>query len=65
VFLTWICLHFLQKVFNGEKYGAVTLITSYKRSEEKLHVEVLNAVNLIPLDSNGEKTNALLSYYAC
>ncbi|KAL1264690.1 hypothetical protein QQF64_005045 [Cirrhinus molitorella] len=42
-----------QKVFNGEKYGAVTLITSYKRSEEKLHVEVLNAVNLIPLDSNG------------
>uniref|UniRef100_A0A8C1PVU6 Unc-13 homolog D (C. elegans) n=1 Tax=Cyprinus carpio TaxID=7962 RepID=A0A8C1PVU6_CYPCA len=48
-----ICLHFLQKVFNGEKYGAVTLITSYKRSENKLHVEVLNAVNLIPLDSNG------------
>lgn len=42
-----------QKVFNGEKYGAVTLITSYKRSETKLHVEVLNAVNLIPLDSNG------------
>lgn len=42
-----------QKVFNGEKYGAVTLITSYKLSEEKLHVEVLNAVNLIPLDSNG------------
>uniref|UniRef100_A0A8C1PDB3 Unc-13 homolog D (C. elegans) n=1 Tax=Cyprinus carpio TaxID=7962 RepID=A0A8C1PDB3_CYPCA len=42
-----------KKVFNGEKYGAVTLITSYKRSENKLHVEVLNAVNLIPLDSNG------------
>uniref|UniRef100_A0A672JWK3 Protein unc-13 homolog D-like n=1 Tax=Sinocyclocheilus grahami TaxID=75366 RepID=A0A672JWK3_SINGR len=42
-----------QKVFNGEKYGAVTLITSYKRSENKLHVEVLNAINLIPLDSNG------------
>uniref|UniRef100_A0A8C1P3S8 Unc-13 homolog D (C. elegans) n=2 Tax=Cyprinus carpio TaxID=7962 RepID=A0A8C1P3S8_CYPCA len=36
-----------------QKYGAVTLITSYKRSENKLHVEVLNAVNLIPLDSNG------------
>uniref|UniRef100_A0A9J7YTR2 Unc-13 homolog D (C. elegans) n=1 Tax=Cyprinus carpio carpio TaxID=630221 RepID=A0A9J7YTR2_CYPCA len=53
VLLTWFCLHFLQKVFNGEKYGAVTLITSYKRSENKLHVEVLNAVNLIPLDSNG------------
>ncbi len=59
--LTWICLHFLQKVFNGEKYGAVTLITSYKRPDSKLHVEVLNAVNLIPLDSNGEKTN---TYYA-
>ncbi|KAI5607458.1 protein unc-13-like D, partial [Silurus asotus] len=42
-----------QKVCHGEKYGAVTLITSYKRSESKLHVEVLNAVNLIPLDSNG------------
>ncbi|GAA6070816.1 protein unc-13 homolog D, partial [Tachysurus ichikawai] len=41
------------KVCHGEKYGAVTLITSYKRSESKLHVEVLNAVNLIPLDSNG------------
>uniref|UniRef100_A0A8C2ASM6 Unc-13 homolog D (C. elegans) n=1 Tax=Cyprinus carpio TaxID=7962 RepID=A0A8C2ASM6_CYPCA len=36
-----------------QKYGAVTLITSYKRSENKLHIEVLNAVNLIPLDSNG------------
>ncbi|XP_051522810.1 protein unc-13 homolog D-like isoform X1 [Myxocyprinus asiaticus] len=42
-----------QKVFNGEKYGAVTLITSYKRLDQKLHVEVLNAVNLTPLDSNG------------
>ncbi|XP_056626913.1 protein unc-13 homolog D [Triplophysa dalaica] len=42
-----------QKVFTGEKYGAVTLITSYRRSDKKLHVEVLNAVNLIPLDSNG------------
>ncbi|XP_066519313.1 protein unc-13 homolog D [Hoplias malabaricus] len=44
---------FEQKVCHGEKYGAVTLIASYKRSEQKLHVEVLNAVNLIPLDSNG------------
>ncbi|XP_055032990.2 protein unc-13 homolog D [Misgurnus anguillicaudatus] len=42
-----------QKVFTGEKYGAVTLITAYRRSEQKLQVEVLNAVNLIPLDSNG------------
>ncbi|XP_051968495.1 protein unc-13 homolog D [Xyrauchen texanus] len=42
-----------QKVFNGEKYGAVTLITSFKRLDQKLHVEVLNAVNLTPLDSNG------------
>uniref|UniRef100_A0A8C9R117 Unc-13 homolog D n=1 Tax=Scleropages formosus TaxID=113540 RepID=A0A8C9R117_SCLFO len=36
-----------------ENYGAVTLITSYKRSDQKLHIEVLNAVNLIPMDSNG------------
>ncbi|XP_076855477.1 protein unc-13 homolog D [Brachyhypopomus gauderio] len=42
-----------QKVCHGEKYGAVTLIVSYKRTDKKLHVEVLNAVNLIPLDSNG------------
>ncbi|XP_049320266.1 protein unc-13 homolog D [Astyanax mexicanus] len=42
-----------QKVCHGEKYGAVTLIISYHRSDGKLHVEVLNAVNLIPLDSNG------------
>ncbi|KAL7869518.1 hypothetical protein AOLI_G00135060 [Acnodon oligacanthus] len=42
-----------QKVCHGEKYGAVTLIVSYTRSEEKLHVEVLNAIKLIPLDSNG------------
>lgn len=49
------CVRFQQKVFTGEKYGAVTLIASYRRSEQKLHVEVLNAVNLIPLDSNGER----------
>ncbi|XP_030630758.1 protein unc-13 homolog D [Chanos chanos] len=42
-----------QKVYSGEKYGAVTLITSYKRADQRLHVEVLNAVNLLPLDSNG------------
>nr|XP_023692638.1 protein unc-13 homolog D isoform X1 [Paramormyrops kingsleyae] len=42
-----------QKDYSGEKYGAVTLISSYKRSDQKLHIEVLNAVNLIPMDSNG------------
>ncbi|XP_062388369.1 protein unc-13 homolog D [Sardina pilchardus] len=42
-----------QKVVSGDKYGAVTLITCYKRADQKLHVEVLNACNLIPLDSNG------------
>ncbi|XP_029977262.1 protein unc-13 homolog D [Sphaeramia orbicularis] len=42
-----------QKVFSGEKYGAVTLLTSYRRSDQKLRVEVLNAVNLLPMDSNG------------
>lgn len=44
----------LQNVFSGEKYGAVTLLTSYRRSDQRLHVEVLNAVNLLPMDSNGE-----------
>lgn len=44
----------LQNVFSSEKYGAVTLLTSYRRSEQRLHVEVLNAVNLLPMDSNGE-----------
>ncbi|XP_042253604.1 protein unc-13 homolog D [Thunnus maccoyii] len=42
-----------QKVHGGEKYGAVTLLTSYRRSDQKLRVEVLNAVNLLPMDSNG------------
>ncbi|KPP62817.1 unc-13D-like, partial [Scleropages formosus] len=42
-----------QKTYSSENYGAVTLITSYKRSDQKLHIEVLNAVNLIPMDSNG------------
>ncbi|XP_030064103.1 protein unc-13 homolog D isoform X2 [Microcaecilia unicolor] len=36
-----------------EKYGAVTVKVVYHHSEQKLRVEVLNAVNLIPLDSNG------------
>ena len=47
-------LHIRQKVYSGEKYGAVTLLTSYRRSDQKLSVEVLNAVNLLPMDSNGE-----------
>ncbi|KAM4623513.1 protein unc-13 homolog D [Polymixia lowei] len=42
-----------QKVYSGEKYGAVTLITSYRRSDHRLRVEVLNAANLLPMDSNG------------
>ncbi|XP_062234924.1 protein unc-13 homolog D [Platichthys flesus] len=42
-----------QNVYSGEKYGAVTLRTSYRRSDQRLRVEVLNAVNLVPLDSNG------------
>ncbi|XP_035516807.1 protein unc-13 homolog D [Morone saxatilis] len=42
-----------QNVYSGEKYGAVTLLTSYRRSDNKLRVEVLNAVNLLPMDSNG------------
>lgn len=41
-------------MYSGEKYGAVTLLTSYKRSDQRLRVEVLNAVNLLPMDSNGE-----------
>nr|XP_060620638.1 protein unc-13 homolog D isoform X1 [Anolis sagrei ordinatus] len=36
-----------------DKYGAVTIKALYRHSEQKLHIEVLNAVNLLPLDSNG------------
>ncbi|XP_034052666.1 protein unc-13 homolog D [Gymnodraco acuticeps] len=42
-----------QKVYNGEKYGAVTLLASYRRSDQRLRIEVLNAMNLLPMDSNG------------
>ncbi|XP_054454454.1 protein unc-13 homolog D [Anoplopoma fimbria] len=42
-----------QKVNSSEKYGAVTLMASYNRSDQRLRVEVLNAVNLLPMDSNG------------
>lgn len=44
---------FEQKTYSGEKYGAVTLLASYRRSDQKLQIEVLNAVNLLPMDSNG------------
>uniref|UniRef100_A0A669CGR9 Unc-13 homolog D (C. elegans) n=1 Tax=Oreochromis niloticus TaxID=8128 RepID=A0A669CGR9_ORENI len=43
----------LQKAYSGEKYGAVTLLASYRKSDQKLRIEVLNAVNLLPMDSNG------------
>uniref|UniRef100_A0A670XWA1 Unc-13 homolog D n=1 Tax=Pseudonaja textilis TaxID=8673 RepID=A0A670XWA1_PSETE len=36
-----------------EKYGAVTIKAFYRHSEQKLYIEVLNAVNLLPMDSNG------------
>ncbi|XP_075702700.1 protein unc-13 homolog D isoform X2 [Rhinoderma darwinii] len=42
-----------QQGSTAEKYGAVTLKVSYRQSEQKLRVEILNAVNLLPLDSNG------------
>lgn len=42
-----------QQDFSAEKYGAVTVKVSYRQSEQKLRVEILNAVNLLPLDSNG------------
>ncbi|XP_011616836.1 protein unc-13 homolog D isoform X2 [Takifugu rubripes] len=42
-----------QEGYSGEKYGAVTLLVSYRKSDYMLHVEVLNAVNLLPMDSNG------------
>ncbi|XP_018417043.1 PREDICTED: protein unc-13 homolog D [Nanorana parkeri] len=42
-----------QQGVSSEKYGAVTVKASYRQSEQKLRVEILNAVNLLPLDSNG------------
>ncbi|XP_029384116.1 protein unc-13 homolog D [Echeneis naucrates] len=42
-----------QNVYIEERYGAVTLLTSYRRSDQRLRVEVLNAANLLPMDSNG------------
>lgn len=48
------CLCIWQKGYSGEKYGAVTLLACYRKSDQRLHVEVLNAVNLLPMDSNGK-----------
>uniref|UniRef100_A0ABM5FMJ2 Protein unc-13 homolog D isoform X1 n=2 Tax=Pogona vitticeps TaxID=103695 RepID=A0ABM5FMJ2_9SAUR len=36
-----------------EKYGAVTIKAMYRLSEQKLHIDVLSAMNLLPMDSNG------------
>lgn len=38
----------------SEELGAITIKASYRASEQKLHVEVLSASSLLPLDSNGE-----------
>lgn len=38
----------------SEELGAVTVKASYRASEQKLHVELLSASGLRPLDSNGE-----------
>ncbi|XP_042139059.1 protein unc-13 homolog D isoform X1 [Peromyscus maniculatus bairdii] len=37
----------------SERLGAVTIKASYRASEQKLHVELLSASSLLPLDSNG------------
>ncbi|XP_005407531.1 PREDICTED: protein unc-13 homolog D isoform X2 [Chinchilla lanigera] len=37
----------------SEQLGAVTVKASYRSSEQKLHVELLSASSLLPLDSNG------------
>ncbi|XP_020034400.2 protein unc-13 homolog D isoform X1 [Castor canadensis] len=37
----------------SEDLGAVTVKASYRTSEQKLHVELLSASSLLPLDSNG------------
>uniref|UniRef100_UPI00398E5D36 protein unc-13 homolog D isoform X3 n=1 Tax=Pristiophorus japonicus TaxID=55135 RepID=UPI00398E5D36 len=42
-----------QTADENSKYGAVTIKVFYNNQVKQLHVEILNAVNLIPLDSNG------------
>lgn len=50
----YFCVRIQQQMeANPEKYGAVTIKALYRHSEQKLRIDVLNAVNLIPLDSNG------------
>uniref|UniRef100_A0A8C5R878 Unc-13 homolog D n=1 Tax=Leptobrachium leishanense TaxID=445787 RepID=A0A8C5R878_9ANUR len=39
----------------SEKYGAITVKASYLPSDQKLRVEILNAVKLIPRNSNGSR----------
>lgn len=38
----------------SEQLGAVTVKAIYRACEQKLHVELLSASSLLPLDSNGE-----------
>ncbi|XP_029402010.1 protein unc-13 homolog D [Mus pahari] len=57
------CRELIQKYFcsriqqqaetTSERLGAVTVKASYRASEQKLHVELLSASSLLPLDSNG------------
>ncbi|XP_078426960.1 protein unc-13 homolog D isoform X1 [Cetorhinus maximus] len=42
-----------QMAVECSKYGAVTIKAFYNNQVKRLHVEILNAVNLMPLDSNG------------
>lgn len=51
-------LYVSQLATSSEKYGAVTIKALYRASDQKLRIEILNAVNLIPLDSNGETPGA-------
>ncbi|XP_067913937.1 protein unc-13 homolog D [Heterodontus francisci] len=49
------CAKKIQQQITDEcsKYGAVTIKVFYDNQVKRLHVEILNAVNLFPLDSNG------------
>ncbi|XP_038597942.1 protein unc-13 homolog D [Tachyglossus aculeatus] len=42
-----------QLAVTSEEFGAITVKVSYRPAEQKLRVEVLSAVNLLPLDSDG------------
>lgn len=56
--LLYLCVW--QEGYCGEKYGAVTLLASYRKSDYMLHVEVLNAVNILPMDSNGNTIHLII-----